>query len=120
MLSIADHRRASPAWSSRSGSTHMTKNILNMPERFDKSNEGLDMKISAPTAIPSEVVGNDAANQLASDNLVGKRSLLEKTDTVQLSAEAIALLMSQNAVTASIEVIKTENGVGKPFMNILR
>ena len=42
-----------------------------------------------------------------------------KDDTVELSAEAVALLLSRNAVAANVAVIKTENGVSRSLLNII-
>jgi hypothetical protein len=41
-------------------------------------------------------------------------------DTVELSPEAIALFMSRNDVIASMQLIRTENGVGDTLLDILR
>lgn len=41
------------------------------------------------------------------------------SDTVELSAEAVALLMSRNAIAANVDVIKTENGVSQALLNLM-
>ena len=55
----------------------------------------------------------DAAHPFATPPLTTPRTATSTTprDTVELSAEAVVLLISRNAVSANIEVIKTENGV---------
>lgn len=41
-------------------------------------------------------------------------------DTVELSTEAVTLLMSRDAVEANVEVIKTEDGMSQALLNLPR
>jgi hypothetical protein len=40
-------------------------------------------------------------------------------DTVELSAAAVALLLSRNAVEANVDVIKTQDGISQDLLNLI-
>jgi hypothetical protein len=70
-------------------------------------------------SLPPEFQAVDVARQLARapDSI---HASVSGKDTVELSAEAIALFMSRNEVIASMQIIRTENGVGDTLLDILR
>ena len=70
-------------------------------------------------SLPPEFQAVDVARQLARapDSI---HASVSGKDTVELSAEAIALFMSRNEVIASMQLIRTENGVGDTLLDILR
>ena len=61
----------------------------------------------------------DVARQLARPVVPATASASGPKDTVELSAEAVALLISRNAIEANVDVIKTENGVGQALLNLI-
>ena len=61
----------------------------------------------------------DAARELARPPDASRVAASAVKDTVELSAEAVALLISRNSLEANIEVIKTQDGVGQALLNLL-
>ena len=61
----------------------------------------------------------DAARQLARPPDAVRVAASAAKDTVELSAEAVALLMSRSAMEANIEVIKTQDGMGQALLDLL-
>ena len=69
----------------------------------------------------AEAQVEDVARRLARPPLTTPTTGAAQTprDTVELSAEAVALLISRNAVEANVDVIKTENGVSQSLLTLL-
>ena len=69
----------------------------------------------------AEAQVEDVARRLARPPLTTPTTAPAKVpgDTVELSAEAVALLISRNAVAANVDVIKTENGISKALLTLL-
>ena len=61
----------------------------------------------------------DAARQLARPPDAIRAAASAAKDTVELSAEAVALLMSRNVLEANVEVIKTQDGIGQALLDLL-
>jgi hypothetical protein len=71
----------------------------------------------ASNAIPqAEVHAEDVARHAALPAPIPSGTTAEK-DTVELSAEAVTIVMSTDGVAANIEVIDTGNGVGRALLN---
>ena len=80
------------------------------------------MNSTPPVNLPPapEFRAVDVGRQLARAPDLVHASVSGAKDSVELSSEAIALFMSRNAVEASIELIKTENGIGNTLLDLLR
>ena len=61
----------------------------------------------------------DAARQFARPPDAVRVAASAVKDTVELSAEAVALLISRNVLEANVEVIKTQDGVGQALLDLL-
>ena len=61
----------------------------------------------------------DAARQLVRPPDAARAAASAVKDTVELSAEAVALLMSRNVLEANVEVIKTQDGIGQALLDLL-
>lgn len=61
----------------------------------------------------------DAARQLARPPDAFRAAASAAKDTVELSPEAVALLMSRDVMEANIEVIKTQDGMGQALLDLL-
>jgi len=61
----------------------------------------------------------DAARQLGRVPDASRVASSAVKDTVELSAEAVALLISRDSLAANIEVIKTQDGVGQALLDLL-
>ena len=72
----------------------------------------------ASNAIPqAEVHAEDVARHASRLPAPIPSGTTAEKDTVELSAEAVTVVMSTDGVAANIEVIDTGNGVGRALLN---
>ena len=81
----------------------------------------MDFTPSVNAIQQAEAQVEDVARRLARPPLTTPTTAAAQAprDTVELSAEAVALLISRNAVEANVDVIKTENGVSQDLLNLV-
>jgi hypothetical protein len=89
--------------------------------RSEEEDHCMDFTPSVNAIQQAEAQVEDVARRLARPPVITPSTAAAQApkDTVELSADAVALLISRNAVAANVEVIKTENGVSRSLLNLV-
>ena len=77
----------------------------------------MDIAPASNTIPQAEVHAEDVARHAARLPAPVPNATPADKDTVELSAEAVTIVMSTDGVAANIEVIDTGNGVGRALLN---
>ena len=81
----------------------------------------MDFTTSVNAIQQAEAQVEDVARRLARPPLTTPTATAAQApkDTVELSAAAVALLLSRNAVEANVDVIKTQDGISQDLLNLV-
>ena len=81
----------------------------------------MDFTSSVNAIQQAEAQVEDVARRLARPPLTTPTTTAAQApkDTVELSAAAVALLLSRNAVEANVDVIKTQDGISQDLLNLV-